>query len=76
MDVSMPRLNGIDATRRVRSELPQVCVIGLSMHAEDEMAGRMREAGAVGYLTKTAPPDAVLRAIRGCMGIVDAAEPR
>jgi PAS domain S-box-containing protein len=67
MDVSMPRLNGIDATRRVRSELPQVCVIGLSMHAEDEMAGRMREAGAIHYLAKTAPPDAVVAAIRKCV---------
>ena len=55
-------------------ELPQVCVIGLSMHAEDEMAGRMREAGAACYLTKTAPPDAVLRAIRGCMGTAETAE--
>jgi DNA-binding NarL/FixJ family response regulator/anti-sigma regulatory factor (Ser/Thr protein kinase) len=66
MDVSLPGMNGIDATRIIHAEMPDVHVIGLSMF---EGAGRddsMREAGAVDYLTKTGPSLAVVAAIRAC----------
>ena len=46
MDVTMPRLNGVEATRRITAELPGVCVIGLSMHEQDEIAQAIREASA------------------------------
>jgi len=52
MDITMPHLNGIEATRRVTSELPQVRVIGLSMHEDADMAAAMLRAGAVAYLRK------------------------
>lgn len=52
MDISMPVLNGIDATRRILESLPEVRVIGLSMHEGDDMARAMQEAGAVAYLNK------------------------
>src|SRR5690606_38086692 len=55
MDVSMPRMNGIDATRAIVTELPQVAVIGMSMHDQADLAQSMRAAGAVTSLTKGGP---------------------
>ena len=66
MDVSMPGMDGIQATRIVHSEFPEVQVIGLSMFQEKEQAAAMREAGAVDYLTKSGPADSVVAAIRAC----------
>ncbi len=66
MDISMPRMNGIEATRRLVSEQPQVKVIGLSMHEEDDVARAMKDAGAVTYLTKDGPSENLLQAIRTC----------
>lgn len=65
MDVTMPRLNGIEATRRIVRELPQVRIIGLSMHERQDMAIAMREAGAVAYFTKSGPAEELLNAILG-----------
>ena len=67
MDISMPVMDGIKATRTIRAECPQVRVIGLSMYEEEEQALAMREAGAVAYLTKSGPLDALLAAIRACL---------
>jgi len=64
MDVSMPRLNGVDATRRITEEVPGVKVIGLSMHEEQDMARGMLAAGAAAYLRKDGPLDALVAAIR------------
>jgi PAS domain S-box-containing protein len=66
MDVSMPGMNGIEATRIIHAEMPDVKVIGLSMFQEAERAGAMCEAGAVTYLTKSGPSDALVQAIRDC----------
>lgn len=46
MDIGMPRLNGIQATRRIVRELPDVKVIGLSIHADERMVTEMLAAGA------------------------------
>jgi len=67
MDVTMPRLDGIAATRRITAEMSKVAVIGLSMHEEDDMADAMRAAGAVAYLSKGGPSEALIAAIRNCM---------
>ena len=65
MDISMPVMDGIEATRRLKTELSGIGVIGLSMY-EDELAGiAMRNAGADRYLNKTASFSELLRAIRG-----------
>lgn len=67
MDVTMPNMNGVEATRRLALELPHIRVIGLSMHEKDDMATAMREAGAVHYVTKGAPSEILTAAIRDCM---------
>lgn len=52
MDVSMPDLNGIQATQRIMQDHPETKVIGLSMHAEPQLVLGMLRAGASGYLLK------------------------
>jgi PAS domain S-box-containing protein len=64
IDVSMPRLNGVEVTRRLKRAYPQIAVVGLSMHTEADMAERMRRAGAVAYLTKDGPIELLLNTIR------------
>ena len=66
MDVSMPRLSGMEATRRITAQLPGIRVIGLSMHGHDDVAAAMTAAGAVAYLAKTSPPESLIAAIRSC----------
>jgi len=64
MDVSLPGLSGVEATRRITAELPDTAIIGLSMHEKGPMAQAMRDAGAVAYLPKGGPSEALVRAIR------------
>ena len=64
MDVSMPGMNGVEATELIHAALPRIAVIGLSMHLESDMAEKMRQAGAVDYVAKNAPPEALVQAIR------------
>ncbi|MCC7191488.1 MAG: response regulator [Phycisphaeraceae bacterium] len=66
MDVTMPRLNGIESTRAIKREIPGVQIIGLSMHEKEDMAAAMREAGAIAYLPKEGPSEALISAIRSC----------
>jgi len=64
MDVSMPGMNGIDATKAIMAELPDTKVIGLSMHAEADQRETMQQAGAVTYLSKGGPSEDLVAAIR------------
>jgi len=64
MDVTMPRLNGVEATRLIAGEMPEVRVIGLSLHEPADMAASMREAGAHAYLNKGGPAEELIAAIR------------
>jgi signal transduction histidine kinase/CheY-like chemotaxis protein len=70
MDVSMPLLNGMEATRRIISEAPEVAVIGLSMHASEEVRQTMLEAGACEYLLKDRPASELLSAIKRSRKII------
>ena len=63
MDIAMPGLNGIEATRQLTTELPHVKVIGLSMHFDKRFIVKMLHAGAVAYLQKACAFEEVIRAI-------------
>jgi len=63
MDVSMPELNGIDASKRIANELPRTKIIALSMCADRRYVLAMLAAGAAGYLLKNAAADELIRAI-------------
>jgi DNA-binding NarL/FixJ family response regulator len=63
MDIGMPGLNGIDATRLLSAELPKTKVVGLSMHVDRRYVIAMLEAGAVGYLVKNAASEELLQAL-------------
>ena len=64
MDISMPDLNGIDATRRINAEHPEVKVIALSMHYDKQFVSEMFKAGAAGYLLKDSAFEELEHAIR------------
>lgn len=64
LDLSLPRVNGIEVLRRLRVEMPALRVVVLSMYPEDQYALRMIEEGAVAYLSKTLPFEELLPALR------------
>lgn len=63
MDVSLPGLNGIEATRRIVNAKPRIRVLALSMHANANFICEMLKAGASGYLLKDCDPEELSRAI-------------
>jgi DNA-binding NarL/FixJ family response regulator len=64
MDVTMPMLNGIEATRRIKSEMPDVKVLALSVHAKREFVIDMVRAGASGYMLKECVFDDLVHAVK------------
>jgi len=64
MDIAMPELNGIEATRLIGQRAPETKVVILSMHSNQEYVLRALQAGARGYLLKKNAADEVLQAIR------------
>lgn len=63
LDVAMPDLNGIDTARMIAAELPQVKIVGLSMHSDRRFVAEMLRAGASGYLLKDCALEELVRAI-------------
>ncbi|WP_428542072.1 response regulator [Rhodopila sp.] len=68
LDLNLPGLGGLELLRRILTEHPQARVLVLSMHAETLYAAGALRAGAVGYLSKNASPDELLRAVRRVVG--------
>src|SRR3990172_3202800 len=64
MDVRMPVLSGVEATRRIRESLPNVRVLVLTAHDDDQYVFALLQAGASGYLLKTAPASELVKALR------------
>lgn len=67
MDIKMPRLNGIEATRKIVSEIPGTRVLALTTFSTLDYVVPALRAGAAGYLVKDARPDEILAAIRNAM---------
>jgi DNA-binding NarL/FixJ family response regulator len=67
MDISMPRMNGMDATRAIHQRHPDIRIIGLSLYQEEERAKAMLDSGAALFLTKSGPPAELKAAIRSIM---------
>src|SRR3954463_8110415 len=68
LDISMPDRSGIDVLKQVKKETPEIAVLMLSMHREDQYAIRSLKAGAAGYLTKQSAPRELVTAIRQVAG--------
>lgn len=67
MDLRMPRCDGVEATRRIRSEFPGTQVVVLTTYADDESLFPALRAGARGYLTKDADGDEIVRAVHSVL---------
>ncbi len=67
MDISMPDMNGVEATRQIIAELPGIKVIALSVHADKRYVASMLGAGAVAYLRKDCVSEELTRAIECVM---------
>ena len=64
LDISLPDRSGIDVLKQIKKEKPELAVLMLSMHREDQYAIRSLKAGAAGYLTKQSAPRELVIAIR------------
>lgn len=64
MDISMPLLNGLEATRQIKKELPECQVVVLTMHENEEYLVNILQAGATGYVLKQAADRELIEAVR------------
>ena len=64
LDLSMPKLSGLDVTRQLHKECPEISILVLTMHEEEGYFFELLEAGASGYLVKGTAPSDILSAIR------------
>lgn len=63
MDIGLPDKSGIEATRDIKAQFPEIAVVALTIHEDEEYFFKMLEAGASGYVPKRAAPEELLRAI-------------
>lgn len=75
MDIKMPQLSGVDATKRIRSAAPKVRVLALTAYDDDPYIFGLLEAGASGYVLKTAESSELIRAIRAVAAGQSALDP-
>jgi len=64
MDISMPEMSGLDATRRLKAIYPECQVLALTVHQDKQYFFEMLAAGATGYITKQAAPEELVAAVR------------
>lgn len=76
LDLRMPNLDGVEAARRIRRDLPGTAVLVLTMFDEDELVADALAAGARGYLLKGAEPEEIERAVRTVAGGAAVLAPR
>ena len=64
LDLSMPEMSGLAATRQIKEHVPQVAVIAMTRHTDDAYVQELLSAGASGYVVKQSPVEELLKAIR------------
>jgi two-component system response regulator NreC len=64
MDIGLPDISGIEATRQIKAQFPKIAIVALTIHEDEEYFFKMLEAGASGYVPKRAAPEELLTAIR------------
>jgi len=64
MDIGLPDISGIEATRKIKALWPNIAIVALTIHEDEEYFFKMLEAGASGYVPKRAAPEELLTAIR------------
>jgi two-component system response regulator NreC len=64
MDITLPDISGIEATRRIKEEYPDISVIALTIHEDEQYFFEMLQAGASGYVPKRAAPEDLITSIR------------
>jgi two-component system response regulator NreC len=64
MDIGLPDMTGIDATKEIKRAFPEIPVVALTIHEDEEYFFKMLDAGASGYVPKRAAPEELLSAIR------------
>jgi len=76
MDVSMPEIDGVEATRQIRERQTDVCIVMLTMHADQDVLADAIRSGANGYLVKDCSTDEIASAIETVAGGETALSPR
>jgi two-component system response regulator NreC len=64
MDITLPDITGIEATKRIKESFPKIAVVALTIHEDEQYFFEMLQAGATGYVPKRAAPDDLISAIR------------
>ncbi len=67
MDITMPNVDGIEATRRILSEFPEAKVVALSVHSGKQFVSGMLQAGVAGYILKESVPEEMIQGIRAVL---------
>jgi len=69
MDVKMPVMDGVEATRQILAEMPGIRILALSIYADDGFMASMIRSGALGYILKGCDPEELLGTIRRTVGL-------
>jgi two-component system response regulator NreC len=64
MDITLPDITGIEATKRIKGSFPEIAVVALTIHEDEQYFFEMLQAGASGYVPKRAAPEDLINAIR------------